>query len=48
MAYQLIDLGEQIAVTTVKAPHDFEKSAQGILAAGLPEDFARIVRTGIA
>lgn len=48
VVYQLLDLGERLAVTTVEVPYDWEKTEQAILAAGLPEKFAAIIRTGIA
>ncbi|HBK86238.1 MAG TPA: YfcE family phosphodiesterase [Firmicutes bacterium] len=48
VVYQLIELGEQVAVTTVEVPYDYSVASQAIVAAGLPEEFARIVRTGNA
>ncbi|NLY53525.1 MAG: metallophosphoesterase family protein [Firmicutes bacterium] len=44
--YQLLELGKQVSVTTVEVPYDYARAAQAIVAAGLPEEFARIVRTG--
>lgn len=46
--YQLIELGQRVAVTTVEVAYDAAAAAEAVLAAGLPEEFARIVRTGIA
>lgn len=46
--YQLIDLGDQVAVSTIEVPYDWPTAADAILAAGLPEEFARIIRTGNA
>ncbi len=48
VVYQLLELGEQVAVTTVEVAYDYSKAAHAIVAAGLPEEFARIVRTGNA
>lgn len=46
VVYQLLELGEQVAVTTVEVAYDYSAASQAIVAAGLPEEFARIVRTG--
>lgn len=46
VVYQLLELGEQVAVTTVEVPYDYSAASQAIVDAGLPEEFARIVRTG--
>ncbi len=48
VVYQLIDLGEQVAVTTVEVPYDWQTTERAILDAGLPEKFANIIRTGNA
>lgn len=44
--YALLTIGAGIKVEFVKVPYDVEAAAAAILAAGLPAEFARAVRTG--
>lgn len=44
--YALVEIGDAVRVEFPKAPYDFESAARAIEAAGLPEEFARIIRTG--
>lgn len=48
VVYQIVELGAQVAVTTVEVPYDFELTAAEIEKAGLPPEFASIIRTGNA
>lgn len=48
VVYLIVELGAQIAVTTVEVPYDYELTAKAIEQAGLPPEFASIIRTGNA
>lgn len=48
VVYQIVELGARVAVTTVEVPYDFELTASEIEKAGLPPEFASIIRTGNA
>ena len=45
--YVLLDVGtEETQVEFVRVPYDVESAARGVIAAGLPEEFAEFLRTG--
>lgn len=46
--YVIVSLEQQISCSIIEVPYDYEGTANAIVAAGLPEAFARILRTGIA
>lgn len=45
--YALIEINNDIRVDFIKVPYDYESAAQAIEKAGLPTEFAAILRTGI-
>ncbi len=44
--YTLLEIDKDIEVTFVKVPYDYEAAARAVEKAGLPEEFASIIRTG--
>ena len=45
--YVLLDVGtEETQVEFVRVPYDVESAARGVIAAGLPEEYAEFLRTG--
>lgn len=44
--YVIVDVNERIAVSIIEVAYDHERTARETLAAGLPEKFAAIARTG--
>jgi len=44
--YALIEIGEDIQVDFIQVPYDYESAARAIEKAGLPAEFAAIIRTG--
>lgn len=44
--YALIDMDSDIRVDFIKVPYDYESAARAVEKAGLPADFAAIIRTG--
>ncbi|MCY6370195.1 metallophosphoesterase family protein [Clostridium ganghwense] len=47
--YVIIDISKaNVIVDTIEVPYDFEKTAKAIEDAGLPKEFAEIIRTGRA
>ncbi|AGL03403.1 metallophosphoesterase family protein [Desulfoscipio gibsoniae] len=44
--YVLINIGQDIQVDFVKVPYDYESAARAVEKAGLPGEFAAIIRTG--
>ncbi|WP_027364530.1 metallophosphoesterase family protein [Desulfotruncus alcoholivorax] len=45
--YALVDMGKDIRVEFIKVPYDCESAARAVEKAGLPAEFAAILRTGI-
>ena len=45
--YALIEMDSDIRVDFIKVPYDFETAARAVEKAGLPAEFASILRTGI-
>lgn len=48
VVYMLVDVGEAVTASLIEVAYDSESTAQRIEAVGLPSEFARIIRTGIA
>lgn len=44
--YILLEIDKDMEVTFVKVPYDYETAAGAVEKAGLPEEFANIIRTG--
>lgn len=45
--YVIVRLGKQVAISIKEVPYDYEQTAQRTIAAGLPEQLAAAVRTGL-
>jgi hypothetical protein len=46
--YVLLDVDERVRASIIEVAYDCERAAQAVLAAGLPEQFAAIARSGRA
>lgn len=46
--YTLIEIGQDVQVDFIKVPYDHEAAALAVEQAGLPDEFAAILRTGVA
>jgi len=44
--YALIEIRSDIQVRFIKIPYDHESAARAVEKAGLPDEFAAIIRTG--
>lgn len=48
VTYVVVELGSKVAVSVIEVPYDSEAAAAAVQPAGLPVEFAAILRTGLA